>query len=252
MDPGSAIGIGIAFLLAGFVKGIVGLGFPLVALVLLTLSAGLLDALALIVIPTFVTNVWQALDGKHLRSVVRRLRLYLLVSMAGVLLTSQFLAAIDVDWLTALLGTTLIFFSATRLLGLHLSVSDSTEPAVSALLGAVNGLLTGLTGVFLVPSVLYMDALGFSRDELVQGMGVFFAVSTVMLAISLGRNELLSGSDAIVSTAALIPSLCGVYGGRWMRRRMSEEQFNRVFLITLSLLGAYLLVRSAAALFRFS
>ena len=61
-----AIFAGGIFFLAGLIKGIVGFGFPLIALVLLTLSIGLLDALALIVIPTFVTNLWQGLSGGRL------------------------------------------------------------------------------------------------------------------------------------------------------------------------------------------
>ena len=66
----------VAFVFAGFVKGVLGFGFPIIALVVLTLTIGLLDALALIVIPTLVTNVWQALAGPHLREVFDRMWLY--------------------------------------------------------------------------------------------------------------------------------------------------------------------------------
>ena len=53
----------VAFMIAGFVKGVVGFGFPIIALIILTLSIGLLDALALVVIPTLITNLWQAFSG---------------------------------------------------------------------------------------------------------------------------------------------------------------------------------------------
>ena len=65
----------IAFVLAGFVKGVLGFGFPIIALIVLTLSLGLLDALALIIVPTLITNVWQALSGPYLREIFGRLRL---------------------------------------------------------------------------------------------------------------------------------------------------------------------------------
>ena len=67
----------IAFLLAGLIKGVLGFGFPIIALIVLTLSIGLLDALAIIVVPTLVTNIWQAMSGPHLRAIFRRMGLLL-------------------------------------------------------------------------------------------------------------------------------------------------------------------------------
>ena len=63
----------IAFTLAGFVKGVLGFGFPIIALVVLTLSIGLFDALAILIVPTIATNFWQALAGPHLRAIMTRM-----------------------------------------------------------------------------------------------------------------------------------------------------------------------------------
>jgi uncharacterized membrane protein YfcA len=109
-------------------------------------------------------------------------------------------------------------------------------------------LLTGLTGTFMVPSVLYMQALGFGKDMLVQAMGAFFALSTLMLIISLGRNGLISIEEATMSTLALLPSFAGIYAGRWTREQINEDQFQRLFLIAVLLLGAYLAWRSVNTL----
>ncbi len=238
----------VAFVLAGFVKGVLGFGFPIIALVVLTLTIGLLDALAVIVIPTLVTNVWQALAGSHLRAIMQRMWLYFSVAMLGILLSSQYLALVNVNWLTALLGIILFIFSLSRLLDIHFTVREESEPILSVVLGSANGLLTGLTGTFMVPSVLYMQALGFGKDMLVQAMGAFFALSTLMLIISLGRNGLISIEEATMSTLALIPSFVGIYAGRWTREQINEDQFQRIFLIAVLLLGAYLAWRSVNAL----
>ena len=115
------------------------------------------------------------------------------------------------------------------------------------MLGSVNGLLTGFTGSFMVPSVLYMQALGFGKDMLVQAMGVFFGLSTAMLMISLGRNQLITAADATASTVMLLPSFLGIYAGRFMRDRIDEATFQRIFLIGVLLLGAYIVYRSILA-----
>jgi uncharacterized membrane protein YfcA len=235
----------VAFVLAGFVKGVLGFGFPIIALVVLTLTIGLLDALALIVIPTLVTNFWQAVSGPYLRPILSRMWLYFTLAMLGIIFASQYLATANAELLTAFLGIILFAFSLSRIFNLHITVPPKREPLLSVLLGSVNGVITGLTGTFMVPSVLYMQALGFSKDMLVQAMGVFFGLSTLMLTISLGRNGLISAHEAGLSTVALLPSLAGVYLGRWTRRQIDEDRFQRLFLYAVLALGAYLVWRSA-------
>lgn len=238
----------VAFLLAGFVKGALGFGFPIVALVVLTLALGLLDALALIVIPTLVSNVWQGLSGPYLGRILSRMWLYFLLAMIAVLVSSQYLAVVNVNVLTMLLGAVLFFFSLSRLFDMQITVPVNREPLLTVLLGTVNGVLTGLTGSFMVPSMLYMQALGFPRDMLIQAMGIFFALSAFALTISLGRNNLISMNDAAMSTLALLPSFAGIFAGRWARAQIDEARFQRIFLFAALALGAYITIRSVLAL----
>lgn len=234
----------IAFTLAGFVKGVVGFGFPVITLIILTLTIGLLDALAILVIPTIVTNVWQGLSGPYLRDIAARMGLYILVSATFIWLTSAYLTVVDIRWPTAMLGGVLFIFASSRLLNVRLTVSRQWERPLSVPLGAINGMLTGMTGSFMVPSVLFMQAMGFQRDMLVQAMGVFFSISTMMLALSLGRNDLISIEHLRLSLFALVPSIFGLYIGRWVRLRINEERFQQVFLFSVLLLGGYISYRA--------
>jgi uncharacterized protein len=238
----------IAFVLAGLVKGVLGFGFPIIALVVLTLTIGLLDALAIIIVPTLLTNIWQAMSGSHLRAILKRMWLYFLVAAIGVLLTAQYLDTFNVNGLTALLGAVLFFFALSRLFDFHIKVPRGREAGLSVILGAFNGALTGLTGSFMVPSVLYMQALGFPKDMLVQAMGFFFALSTLMLTISLGSNDLIDAQQARLSAYALVPSFAGVFAGRWIRDQVNEDSFQKIFLVSILILGVYLVWRSGTEL----
>ena len=237
----------IAFTVAGFVKGVVGFGFPVITLIILTLTFGLLDALAITVIPTIVTNIWQGLSGPYLRDIFRRMWLYFVTAMLFIGLSTAYLTKIDVRWPTAMLGTVLVVFALSRLLNVQLSVPKSRERPLSILLGACNGMLTGLTGSFMVPSVLYMQALGFSKDMLVQAMGVFFALSTLVLTAALARNDLISAEHLKLALFALVPSIFGLYIGRLARLRINEVRFQQIFLGSVLLLGGYIAFRSIAA-----
>jgi uncharacterized membrane protein YfcA len=238
----------VAFTIAGFVKGVVGFGFPVITLIILTLAIGLLDALAIIIIPTIVTNVWQGLSGPYLRDIIRRMWLYFLTAAIFVWFTSAYLTVLDVRWPTAMLGAVLFVFALTRLLKVSIELPRKWQQPLSIPLGAINGMLTGMTGSFMVPSVLYMQAIGFQRDLLVQAMGVFFALSTTVLALSLGNNGLVSLDHMQLSLLALVPSILGLYIGRWTRLKINEERFQQIFLAAVLLLGAYISYKSVAGL----
>ncbi len=238
----------VAFTIAGFVKGVVGFGFPVITLIILTLTIGLLDALAIIVFPTIVTNVWQGLSGPYLKDIVRRMWLYCLTAMIFIWFTSAYLAVVNIKWPTAMLGAVLVMFALSRLLQLSVKVPRKWERPLSVPLGAINGMLTGMTGSFMVPSVLFMQAMGFQRDMLVQAMGVFFAISMMVLAVSLGKNDLISMEHVRLSLLALVPSILGLYIGRWTRLKINEERFQQIFLGSVLLLGGYISYRSIVAL----
>ncbi len=127
-------------------------------------------------------------------------------------------------------------------------MSPKWERPLSVPLGAINGMLTGMTGSFMVPSVLFMQAIGFERDMLVQAMGVFFAISTIILAASLGKNSLISVEHLRLSVFALVPSIVGLYIGRRARLKINEERFQQIFLGSVLLLGGYISYRSVVAL----
>ncbi len=58
------IAFGLAvFLLAGTVKGLVGLGLPTITIALTSMVLPLTESIALIALPTIFSNIWQASIG---------------------------------------------------------------------------------------------------------------------------------------------------------------------------------------------
>ncbi len=65
--------VAVAYLLAGFVKGVIGLGLPTVAIGLLGLLMTPAQAAAILVVPSLVTNIWQCTAGGDVLALVRRM-----------------------------------------------------------------------------------------------------------------------------------------------------------------------------------
>jgi uncharacterized membrane protein YfcA len=231
-------------LLAGFVKGVVGLGLPTVSLGLLTAVFGLKAAIALMLVPSFATNLVQGLVGGELRQIMYRLWLLLVVACIAIWLSSGLLAGADTAILSAVLGLSLCLYSGLSLTRPQVQAPSDKERWLSPLVGAINGGLTGLTGSFVVPGVLYLQALGFQRDVFIQAMGVLFTVSTVALAGSMSGRGLLTADLGLLSMVGLIPAFAGMYIGQKVRKRLSEERFRQIFFISVGVLGAYIIVRS--------
>ncbi|NKB62687.1 MAG: TSUP family transporter [Gammaproteobacteria bacterium] len=238
----------ITFLIAGTVKGIAGLGLPSVSLALLTVTIDLTSAMVLLVIPSLITNLWQAITGGNFRLILWRIWPFLTVAAMTIWIGVSLISGVNVHWLSALLGLLLMVYALGGLTGFQLVLTANTQRWVGPLFGAINGMVTGLTGSFVVPGVMYLQAMGFSRDELVQAMGMLFFVSTVVLGIALTGNDLFSEQLGLLSLFAVIPVCVGMLLGRKIRHSLSETAFRRVFFILLFALGFYVFAESLLTL----
>jgi uncharacterized membrane protein YfcA len=234
--------ISAGFIVAGLVKGVIGLGLPTVSLALLTATLGLKEAMALMIIPSLVTNLWQGFVGGALAAIVRRLWALLVAVCIGVALGAHLLVRVDTTLLSGALGILLCIYSVVSLMTPQIASLRRWEAWLSPVIGAVNGVITGLTGSFVVPGVLYLQALGLPRDLLVQAMGILFTVSTVALAAALSAHSLLPLELSALSLLCLIPAFLGMLLGQRLRRRVQEERFRQIFFSALLVLGAYMVV----------
>lgn len=233
--------IASVFLLAGAVKGVIGFGLPTVALGLLTASVGLEAAMALMLAPSFVTNVWQALSGGNAFVVVKRIWCFLLLATLAVWPAVALAGQWESEVLTSILGGLLIAYGLSGLTRPEIRIRPNRERWAAPLMGCINGILTGLTGSFVLPGVLYLQSLSLSRHQLVQAMGVLFTCSTVALAAALAARGRLPAQIGLGSVLAILPALVGMIAGRSIRAHLSEAAFRRIFFAALIALGAYIL-----------
>ncbi|WP_255540184.1 MULTISPECIES: TSUP family transporter [Pantoea] len=114
--------------------------------------------------------------------IVRRFWLMLLLILAGTVAASSLLISINPAWSAFGLGVALIVYAVLAIVSPSLTVTQAREKGLSPVTGFITGLLTGATGLFVMPAVLYLQSLRFSNDEHVQAPGLSFTVSTIALA----------------------------------------------------------------------
>lgn len=233
----------LIFILAGFVKGVTGMGLPTVAMGLLGMFMPLPVAAALLVIPSFVTNVLQLFSGPSVKLIISRLWLMMLFILAGTLAASSLLITINAAWSAFGLGVALIVYAVFALVSPSLTVSSAREKWLSPIIGGVTGVITGATGVFVMPAVPFLQSLRFSKDELVQALGLSFTVSTVALAAGLYLHDAFRIEQFSLSLMSVFPALAGMWLGQKVRARISAMRFRQCFLLFLIVLGLELISR---------
>jgi uncharacterized membrane protein YfcA len=241
-EPTTILWIVLTYIVAGTVKGIVGSGLPTIALGVLTTVIGLHPAMALMLVPTITTNLWQALVGGHLRKVARRIWPFLLPSALTIWIGAQALTRVKVAWLSALLGFLLALYGTYGLLRPPLAIPREKETTIGVAAGVLNGIFGGMTGSFGVPGIPYLQAIGLARDELIQALGLLFSVSSISLALALGGQRLLSLDLGFASALAMIPALIGMAAGQALRKRLPEARFRKIFFASQIALGGYIVV----------
>jgi uncharacterized membrane protein YfcA len=238
----------LVFLVAGFVKGFVGFGLPLVAVGLLATIIGLQPAIALLLVPSVGTNLWQALSGANTAELFRRFWTFFVATMIFTWPGTLALSRVNPDYLSGLLGMLLLVYVILSLSRVRFAVPKQLEASLNPVMGITSGVLAGMTGAFTMPGVVYLQSTLLPSDQLVQALGMLFTLATVGLGLSMGAQELLTGELLSISAVALVPTFAGVLTGARLRKRTSEEGFRLFFLLALGVLGLYITARSGLAL----
>src|SRR3954470_9712162 len=232
--------VAAAFLLAGFVKGVIGLGLPTVSMGLLAVTMPPSHALAIVIVPAIVTNIWQTFVGPYLRDIIRRLWPLMAGTVIGIWLNAGMLTGPYARYGGIVLGILLVIYAAIGLGKFSFSVARRHEKWIGGIVGVVTGMISAATGVQVIPSMPFMQAIGMEKDEFVQALGVFFTVATVALAFNLTSAGLLTAATALPGAVAIVGSFTGMMIGQAVRSRLEPEAFRRWFLIAMILLGLYL------------
>ena len=232
-----------AFLLAGFVKGVIGMGLPTVSVGLLGLLMTPIQAAAILVVPSLVTNIWQAAVGGGIFKLVRRMWPLLAGICMGTLFGVLLLPHDGNGRATVWLGLALAAYAVLGLVKGQFSVPRHAETWLGLLMGTATGAITVATGIFVMPGTPYLQALAFERDKTVQALGVSFTTSTITLALALAHVGEVQRSLILPSLVALGAALVGMVLGQLVRSWIKTQTFRLCFFIGLLLLGTHLALR---------
>jgi uncharacterized membrane protein YfcA len=234
--------IAFCYLLAGFVKGLSGLGFSAVAIGIMATFLDMTTAIPLVVIPSMATCVQVMREAGHFRETVHRFSALYLFTLPGLLLGMWLLVNSDPYLAKLVLGLVLGVYGVWGLFNPSFRLSAGMARQLRLPTGLMTGTIHGLTGVAVMPVTPYLLSLGLVPNVFIQAVNISFLLSSLVLVIGLQRFGYLGWDVVMVSVAGLLPVMLAVRLGVAARRRLSAAQFRTAILIVLIGLGSNLIV----------
>lgn len=235
---------------AGFVKGAVGFALPMIMISGLgSILSGEL-ALAALIVPTLLSNIWQSLRGgwRAAVAVVRRFWLFIVVMLVFLAASAQLVAVVPSAVLYLVIGIPIVLFALTQLFGLRFHLKPATRVRDELAFGSVAGAIGGMTGVWGPPLVAYLVAINEEKRSAILIQGVVFAVGAVMLVAAHLRSGVLNAETLPLSLAAVVPVFAGMWLGVLVHDRMPQAAFRRAMLVVLTVAGLNLVRRGLMGL----
>ena len=243
LDP-TTILVGVALLLAAYVKGTTGLGFPLIATPMVALLLDIRTAITILIIPNIVMDATQIFRGGFSVAIFRRFFWLLVLTVIGVFLGTTVLVMLPIWVLNLSLGIMVLAFVLSRLLRFDFAISPRMEPVFSPAAGLAGGFLNGMTNAAGPVLAIYLYSLRLAKIEFIKSIATIFIVTKVSQLVAVSTWNLFTPATLSLSLEVTIITLLGFYAGLKTQDRVNQRTFNRGLLTLLFVIGVTLVVRS--------
>lgn len=232
-----------AFLMGGFVKGLVGIGLPMVAMPILVTTFTVPTAVTLTLVPIILSNIWQAAATGRLMPVIKRFWPLQVTLLVVLLPSSRLLVTLDNNVLLACAGAALVLSSIGLTLSQARPLPTQYQTVAAIAAGAIAGLLGGVSSLVGVPVIVYLASLHLDRKEFVSAVSVIYLGAVLPYSVSLFYQRVMTVDHVIASTLCAIPTMCGVAIASRMMRGRDRTIFRRLLLLCLVLMGVWMFMQ---------
>jgi len=244
IDPVSILAAVVLLMVGATMKGLLGIGLPMIAIPGLTLLFGLPQALAIVSIPVALANLWQVWQFRRAGGVVRVLIPFIAAGGLGTVIGTVILASVAEVWLETTLAVMLFGYIALRLLNPAFQVDPARAVSFAIPTGLGAGLLHGATGISGPVAITFFHAQRLGRDGFILATGSVFLGFTLVQIPMLGAVGILGAESISVGIAGLPSVALGLWLGNRVARYVDANLFDRLVLGVLGWTALALLWRA--------
>jgi uncharacterized protein len=241
--------LAFSLLIAGLLKGVIGVGMPVVAFPLLSMLVDVQTAVMLLSVPLVVSNIPQALEGGLVTQTLWSLAPVLVGMVPGVWIGVAVLLNVDPAVAKTIAGAVVVLVAAVTLLAPELQIKQRLVFPVGLGAGFCGGLLGGIAALSGPLVFIFLLAKGLRGKAFTKEASMFLVVSSALLASALISSPRFDWHDVLVSTLATAPVVAGTLIGQKARDVVPADAFKKLVVLVVLLSGAQL-VWSVSDVFR--
>lgn len=227
----------IALLVGGLVKGVLGMGMPMVAVPIIAGFLGVEHAVVVMSIPGIVFNLWQMWQQRRDADEIPEMSRLVLFGIVGAICGSWILYIASERTLSMMLATWIGVYIIIRFMHPDLSLSLKVRMKSSPMVGTVAGIFQGAMGMCGPILGTYLNAI-----RLMPGAFVF-AISTPFFVMALTQTlvyvylGMYTKQLYIESFLAVIPGMLAMPVGAYIRSLVNRKIFDWLVLTMIAFIG---------------
>lgn len=233
--------VGLTFLLAGTIKGTLGIGLPTASVTVMALFLPPKIALALVVFPILVTNFRQFFGAQNRKTVAFQFRWMAVAIFFSLAITTVFTARLDSDQIRMVIGIAICIFCFSSWTFPNYRLPEKGDAFSQVFFGMLSGMMGGLTSIWAPPLVIYLIGKNADRETFITASGFLFSVGSVPLLIGFIINGMVTFELGLLSIFCIVPTLLGFLVGERIRHRLSAEIFRNLVLFAFLAAGLRLI-----------
>ncbi|QGZ64339.1 sulfite exporter TauE/SafE family protein [Paraburkholderia acidisoli] len=244
LDAAQLCGLAIALVLGGMVKGVTGIGVPLVAMPILTHFLPVKQAVLLLSMPIILGNIPQALEGGELWKTVKQIAAPLVGTIIGNVVGVSLLIRLEPHHAQAASGLALVVAAALLLASPKLTLAPAWVKPVGFLLGFGAALMESIASVPGPLLAMYLIASGATGRVFTKQIAIILVVSVLTLITTFSGGAHANGADLAISAAASVPAIIGMLLIRPLRDKLHPLAFRVIVLVCVLAAAVQMIVKS--------
>ena len=236
-----------AVFLGGIVKGSVGIGMSMFSVPIIAFILPPTKAMMLLCFPVIFTNFLQ-MDVKKGIGSFRFLPMFLALFL-GLLIGGKLILSLSLNFISISIATVIIIFTSLNFFGINLkNLKKANEKILSIIIGFFSGILGGLTTFYAPPIITFLISINLDKEFFIRTTATMYFFASIPLYSSMVYHGLGNYYDLTISLILVIPAIVGQFFGSKVRKKMSNEIFQKLVLIILIIIGFTLLIKNLISL----
>ena len=236
-----------AVFLGGIVKGSVGIGMSMFSVPIIAFILPPTKAMMLLCFPVIFTNFLQ-MDIKKGVGSFRFLPMFLALFL-GLLIGGKLILNLSLNFISISIAIVIIIFTSLNFFGINLkNLKKANEKILSVIIGFFSGILGGLTTFYAPPIITFLISINLDKEFFIRTTATMYFFASIPLYSSMVYHGLGNYYDLIMSLILVIPAIVGQFFGSKVRKKLSNEIFQKLVLIILIIIGFTLLIKNLISL----